>query len=371
MAEDPAPLADQRDGAPHPRMAPAVIGQDAAQAAFLTAVASGRMHSGWLISGPEGVGKATLAYRIAAFLLSGGAGGGGLFGPPATLDLPGSDPDLRRIRAGSHPRLFTLRRTINPDTDRLRKDIVVEDARDLRHFFAMSATDGGHRAVIVDTADDLNPASANAILKLLEEPPPRTTLLILAHQPARLLPTIRSRCRSLPLHPLAPADMAAALAAIGIAADQPDALAAIAGGSVGHAVRLLRQDGLPLYADIVRLFSGLPRLDRVGAIRLAESVAPRAAEERFALLVDLIDLFLARAARAGILGEPGQQGAPGEARLLARLAPHDQAARLWAQAAQALAARVRQGRAVNLDPAALILDMLLSIEATARKVAAA
>ena len=373
MSDDALPEPDRRDGVPHPRDTVALFGQDAAQAAFLTAFNSGRLHSGWLIAGPQGVGKATLAYRIAAFLLS-GPDAGGLSGAPQTLDLPDGQPDLRLIRAGAHPRLFVLRRSINPDArppPRLRQQIVVDDARALRRFFGLSAADGGRRVVIVDAADELNVSAANAILKLLEEPPALATLLLVAHQPSRLLPTIRSRCRSLQLHPLAAPDMARALDAAGVAVDAPDRVAALAGGSVGHAVRLIRGDGLAIYAQLVDLFSGLPRINRTTAIRLSDGAAGRDGDNRFALLTDLIGLFLMRAAHAGLWGPPPVQAAPGEAALLARLSPHDAAARDWAGLEQRLGARIRAGRAVNLDPAALILDTLLAIEQTAKSVAAA
>lgn len=366
---DDAPRsADQRDGAPHPRLAHGLVGQGAAERAFLTALNADKLHSGWLLTGPEGVGKATLAYRIAAFLLADPPGG--MFGPPTSLDLPANDPELRLIHAGSHPRLFVLRRALNPDTNRNRDQITVDDARELRRFFGLSAADGGRRVVIIDAADDLNPSAANAILKLLEEPPALATLLLIAHQPSRLLPTIRSRCRTLTLHPLTAPDLAQALTAIGITPEAPDALAALAGGSVGQAVRLLRQDGLALYAEIVRLMSALPRIDRPATLKLAEAAGARGADERFGLTIDLTQIFLARTARAGLIGEPTTQGASGEARLLARLAPDDHAAQGWAEAAQSVAQRARAGRAVNLDPASLILDMVLSIEQTAKTIAA-
>lgn len=372
MSDEDLPVPDRRDGAPHPRETRALFGQIAAEQTFLAAFNAGRLHSGWLIAGPEGVGKATLAYRIAAFLVA-GTTEAGLFGAPTTLDLPEADPDLHLIRVGSHPRLFVLRRTIDHDArpKRLRQQIVVDDARALRRFFGLSAADGGRRVVIVDAADELNISAANAILKLLEEPPAGATLLLVAHQPSRLLATIRSRCRTLALQPLGPDDLARAVQASGTEVATPERVTALAGGSVGHAVRLLRQDGLALYARIVDLFAGLPRIDRPAAIRLAEAAAARDGGERFRMTTDLVALFLMRAARAGLIGAPPVQGAPGEARLLARLAPHDAAARDWAALEQRLGARVRQGRAVNLDPAALILDMLLAIEQTAKTVAAA
>jgi DNA polymerase-3 subunit delta' len=159
------------------------------------------------------------------------------------------------------------------------------------------------------------------------------------------------------------------MTSIGLSTDAAEPLAELASGSVGNAVRLVADGGLELYADLVALLSGLPRMDRPRAIKLAESCAGRA-EGRLDLLLDLLDLLLARLARAGLQGPP-PEAAKGEAALLARLAPHDLAARAWAERQALASARARQGKAVNLDPAALVLDMLLQIEQTARTAAAA
>ena len=183
----------------------------------------------------------------------------------------------------------------------------------MKSFLHLSATDGGRRAVIVDPADEMNIAAANALLKMLEEPPKGVTFLLIGHQPSRLLPTIRSRCRELRLSTLAPDDLAAAMQSAGAETGNGTALAALAGGSVGEAIRLTNLDGLETYTAIVRLFSTLPRLDRPQALKLAESAAQRGAEEKLALLLDLMDLFLARLARAGASGTTGPEAAPGEA----------------------------------------------------------
>ncbi|MGZ9811573.1 DNA polymerase III subunit delta' [Pseudoroseicyclus sp. H15] len=368
---DPADLPDptQVEGAAHPREATALHGHAEAEAAVAGAIASGRLHSGWLITGAEGIGKATFAYRMAGTLLSGETPKAGLFGEDPALGLPADHPDARLIRAAAHPRLAVVKRGPNDKGDRLSAEIRAQDVRKLKSFFHLSSTDGGRRVVIVDAADDMNVTAANAVLKELEEPPARTTLLLISHQPARLLPTIRSRCRMLRLEPLGAEDLAAVLAEQGVTTDAPEALAVLAGGSAGRAVRLVADDGLQLYAEIVRLFEGIPGFDRAAAIAFAEKVGARGAEGRFELALGLIDLFLARAARAGLVGEPETQGAPGEARLLARLSPHDRAARGWADLGQHLSARVRAARAVNLDPPSLILDMLFRIEEAARAAA--
>ncbi len=381
MTDEPLAELDASPGAPHPRETAALYGQDAAEAAFLAAHAGGRLHHAWLLTGPRGVGKATLAWRIARFLLvePPPEGAAGLFGappPPASLDIPADDPVARRVAALSEPRLCLIRRGWDNERKpaRPRARITVDDVRRLQGFFGLSAADGGRRVVIVDAADEMNQNAANALLKLLEEPPERATLLLISHQPSGLLPTIRSRCRLLRLGPLGPADMARALAQAGVevAPEDAGALAALAGGSVGEAVRLAGLDGLKLYARLVNLFATLPRLDRGRALALADLAGARAAPEQTDLILHLFDLFLSRLARAPLIaGQPGSdisgtaEAAPGEAALLARLAPGPREARGWAELHQSLGARARHGRAVNLDPAALVLDMVLKVEATA------
>jgi DNA polymerase-3 subunit delta' len=234
----------------------------------------------------------------------------------------------------------------------------------------MSATDGGRRVVIVDSADEMNVTAANSLLKELEEPPENTYLLLISHQPARLLPTIRSRCRELRLAPLTPDDMARAMDQAGIELAEASALSVLSGGSVGEAILLHNMDGLALYSDLLKLFSDLPNMNRQAALMLAESCVGAKNINRYNLMLDLVDLFLTRTARAGIMGEPSHQAVPHEALLLSRLSPHDVAARAWAQLAQDLSGRSRHGKAVNLDPASLILDMFFKIEDTARKHAA-
>lgn len=361
------PEPDRVEGAAHPRETAALFGQDAAEAAFLDAFRQGRLAHGWLLTGPRGVGKATLAWRIARFLLATPEDDGGLFAPPPpeSLDVSPDHPVARRITALSEGRLFLLRRGPNDRETALSAEIRVDEVRKMKGFYQMSAADGGRRVVIVDAVDELNPAAANAMLKILEEPPPRVTMLLVSHQPFRLLPTIRSRCRELRLAQLAPADMARALAATGEAAADPAALAELSGGSVGEALRLLRLDGLGLYGQVTGLMATLPRLDRPRALALAEKGAGRGGEAAFDAILRLIDLFLTRLARTGATGTPPPEAAPGEAALLARLSPDASSARTWAELAQTLSLRARRGKAVNLDPAALLMDMVLKIDETA------
>ncbi|WP_299603839.1 DNA polymerase III subunit delta' [uncultured Tateyamaria sp.] len=357
-------------GAPHPRETQTLIGQDAAQQTFLDAFNTGRLHHAWLLTGPRGVGKATLAWRIARFLLATpDPDPDDMFGAPvpATLDVSPDHPVAHRIAAGADPGLKSVHRTENEKTKRLRDQITIDDIRALGSFFQLSSTDGGRRVVIIDAADDMNVNAANALLKMLEEPPARTTLLLICHQPSRLLPTIRSRCRTLRLGTLSSTQMEQAMAQAGIdpGADAA-ALAELSAGSVGDALRLSLLDGLKLYREVIHLLGTLPNLDRARALALAEAAAGRGAEEKLDLLYTLIDVALGRLARTGALGQPPQvEAAPDEAAILTRLAPNAAQARAWADTAQQALARARHGRAVNLDPAALVLDTLFKLTDTA------
>lgn len=362
-----APEPDRVPGAPHPRMAPGVIGQDAALADFAAANRAGRLHHAWLISGPRGIGKATLAWTLAKWLLAGA--------PEDGLILPPDDPTVRRIRALSDPRLHLVRRPVDPKTGRLGAQITVEEIRKLLAFFHLSAAEGGHRVAIIDAADEMNPSAANALLKALEEPPKGAVLFLIAHQPARLLPTIRSRCRALRLVPLADDLMPAALSEItqraaldegnapALTPEEASQLAALSDGAMGEALRLAGQDGLARYHALIALMATTPRMDRIAAADWANAAAGRVTAEGdpFDLAMMLLDRFLIRLTRSGLGAPPAREAAPGEAALMARLCADAQAARIWAGAQAELSARARQGRAVNLDPAALVMDMLISL----------
>lgn len=373
MTVEVLPEPDRVEGAPHPRHTVELFGQSAAEAEFLDAFNSDRMHHAWLIAGPQGVGKATLAWRIARFLLAQPGDGGPMFADqararPDSLQIDANHPVSRRVEALSEPRLFLCRRPWDEKGKKLRQNITVDETRKLKGFFNLSATDGGYRVAIVDAADEMNVSAANALLKILEEPPEKTVLLLVSHQPSRLLPTIRSRCRTLSCKTLGATDMAAALSNAGFdAGDQGQALAILSGGSVGEAVRLLSGDGLALYSQLVSLAAAAPQLDRSAAIRLADSCTGKAAEARYTATLRLIFLLLSRLARFGAMQPPVvDEAATGEARMLARLAPDANAARRWANLAQDLSARSGHARAVNLDPSTVILDMLLKLNETAQ-----
>jgi DNA polymerase-3 subunit delta' len=362
---------DRVPGAPHPRETANLIGQEAAEAAFLDGFNTGRMHHAWMLTGPRGVGKATLAWSIARFLLATpDAGGDDMFGgppPPTSLHIDPEHPVARRIAAGADPGLVSVTRTPNEKTGRLRDQIGVDDIRKLSGFFQLSATDGGRRVVIIDAADDMNTQAANALLKMLEEPPERATLLLITHQPSRLLPTIRSRCRTLRLGTLDGVQMQNAMVQAEVDVDANSAaLAELSGGSVGEAMRLSLLGGLQIYTEIIGILGTLPQMDRARTLRLAETAAQRGAEEKLDLLFTLLEIALARLARTGATGKPpAVEAAPNEAAVMSRLAKTPHQGRAWADVGHAAMARARHGRAVNLDPAALVLDTIFKIQGAA------
>lgn len=371
MTDDALPQSDQLEGAPHPRETAQLYGHETPQADFLDAFNGDRLHHAWLISGPRGVGKATLAYRLARFLLATPPDDGGMFAAPAptTLDIDPNHPVNNRILAGSEPGIFTLNRPYDADKKKFKAQITVDEVRKLKGFFGMSATDGGRRIVIVDTADDMNINAANALLKLLEEPPKEAYLLLLSHQPSRLLPTIRSRCRELRCGALSPDHIAAALSASGAENIDAHALTQLAGGSVGEALALQNLDGLKLYQGLINIAATFPNFDRPMGVALGEKMAARGNDAQFNLMCRLLDTLLNRLSRAG-LGLIEHEAIPGELQTLEKLAPNPEASRQWAEIAHHTADRLRHGRAVNLDPAALVLDMILNMNDVARRTAA-
>ncbi len=351
---------DAVSGAPHPRHTRLLLGQEVAEQAFLDAARSDRLHHAWLLVGPRGVGKATLAWRIARWLLAEHASA-------RSLDADPEEPVARRLAALSEPALFLLRRTHDDRTDRLKTVITVDEVRRLGSFFSLSRPDGGRRVVILDAADEMNLSAANALLKVLEEPPRDTVMLLVCHRPRALLPTIRSRCRVLRCAPLAADQVARALTAAGIdAGEDAGAIAELAAGSVGEAARLAQMDGAEIYKAVTEVLSSMPLLDRSSAFALAEKTSGRANEARLDATVGMFEAALSRMARRGA-GVPMSEAVSGEASLAARLAPTPHAARAWADLQTELSARARHARAVNLDPASLILDMVLKANDTATR----
>src|ERR1700742_1546875 len=248
---------------PHPRETNDLFGHHEAETALLGAYRSGRIPHAWLIGGAQGIGKATLAYRMARFVLSHGNPGSDDVSRAETLQVDPSDPVARHVAAGAHGGLLTLERTLN-DKGVMRTVITVDETRETISFFGSTAAVEGWRVCIVDTVDELNANAANALLKVLEEPPRQSLFLLVSHAPARVLPTIQSRCRKLPLRPLASGDVIhAAAEAAQLPVDDPALAeaAAAAEGSVARMLTLLGGDALKLHQRTAALLDALPRVD--------------------------------------------------------------------------------------------------------------
>jgi DNA polymerase-3 subunit delta' len=357
-------------GWPPPWRSDRLLGHEAAEKTMLAAHASGRLHHAWLMAGPRGIGKATLAWRFARFLLC-GQQQGGLFGGGAAegLDVAADAPGRSLVDARSHPDLFHLRRTLNPDTGRMRAEIAVDDVRELGAFMHMTPAMGQWRVAIVDSADEMNRNSANAVLKVLEEPPPNAVLLIVAHAPGRLLPTIRSRCRRLALQPLADDIVVRLLGdhAPEVKEQERLALARLAEGSIGRALELAGAGSLELYSEMVSVLATLPELDMARLHGFAERFARRGEEANAAWrsLNYLFDGWLKGLARQSALGGEAAPVVPAERGLQARLlaaASLDRWIVAWEKAAELLSGADR----VNLDRKQTVLGSFLVLQSAMR-----
>jgi len=248
---------------PHPRETIALYGHPAAEAALLTAYKCRQIPHAWLIGGGQGIGKATLAYRMARFVLTHPDPASADVQQAATLQVDAPHPVARQIAAGSHGGLLTLERSAN-DKGVMRSVITVDESRETISFFGSTAAVAGWRVCIVDTVDELNANASNALLKVLEEPPSRSLFLLVSNMPSRVLATIQSRCRKLSLRPLAVEDVIAAAAeAMHIEASDPQLreAAEVADGSVAHALTLMGGEALGLQQRTSALLDMLPRLD--------------------------------------------------------------------------------------------------------------
>jgi len=266
---------DDTDDSPHPRATTVLFGHAPAETAFLSAYRSGRVPHAFLISGPIGIGKATLAYRIARFVLAHPDPSSRDVARATSLAVDADHPVARRIAAQAQPDLLVIERTLN-DRGVLHKQIQVDDIRKTVTFFGSTAGEGGWRIAIVDAVDELNNSGANALLKVLEEPPERALLLLVSHSAARVPATLRSRCRILNLRPLGETDIVAALtAATGSDAGDPDiaAAAAAADGSVARAYSFLDEGALELRQQALELLDNLPALDGSALHALGEALA--------------------------------------------------------------------------------------------------
>jgi len=359
------PEADKLEGVPHPRATLKLFGHEAAEQALAEGFASGRMHHGWLISGAEGIGKATLAYRFARHVL---AKSGEHDPAHRSLDVPPESIAARQVLALSHPGLLVLRRPWDHKTKRHLQIISVDEVRRVKTFLSHAGEAGSWRVVIVDTADLLNVNAANALLKSLEEPPLRTFFLLLTASPGRLLPTIRSRCRILDLQPLSETDLRrAVLQALSPEEHEPPGpddwtrLIALSEGSVRRALSLWLGDGLKLDERLRQIMAKLPAMDWQAVHALADETASQAAAERFEMMFDLLLKSIARMVRA----RADLPSTSEDAQLARRLIPEARLA-TWAELWETIAREKSEAQALNLDRKSLILQTFGRIGAASR-----
>ncbi|GAK32836.1 DNA polymerase III subunit delta' [Iodidimonas nitroreducens] len=399
------PAAGQKSAEPgpdahDPRHSTKLYGHERAERIILDAIASHKMHHAWLITGPRGVGKATLAYRMARFILKSNEQTSrddppSLFGPalknhdlkdhgpndnvqspelaPLTsLDLPADDPVFQRIAQGSHGNLLVIERGWDDRRKVMRGDILVDDVRKMQAFFNRTAAQKGWRVCIIDAADELNRNAANAILKILEEPPADCLLLLISHAPGRLLPTIRSRCRNLALAPVLQQKVidALALSHPDLAANEARALAILSDGAPGRAMSLAEGDGLSLYADLLALIRTMPGIDLVKAHQFSGRFSLKSAEPAYQLMISLLLWWVETSVRWAAMGnaEAFSDGSRDVIEGEGALRQHFVASLAldrWVELWEKMTGLISRTDAVYLDRKQVLLSLLLMLDEAA------
>jgi DNA polymerase-3 subunit delta' len=356
MSDDKSEDPDPRQTRLHPRLNPRLIGHGEAESALIAGWASGKLHHAWLIGGARGIGKATLAYRFARFLFARPVP------PPAGAGLPGDlavgedQQAFRHMAARSLPDLLVIEPSYDLKKKVVRAEIGVDEARKTTEFFARTAVGGGWRVAIVDAADDLNPNSANALLKIIEEPPQRTVFLIVAHSPGRLLATIRSRCRRLDLLPLTTGEVEAVLSGLPdgkkkAAAKAIDTAIALSSGSPGRALELAGSAAAKAFSGFEAAMAAARHHDTEQLDAIAASLGGRASLGDYHLFASLMSDWVARRGVA--------EAKAGRPRL----------ARCWAEAHAGIGHSLRETNTLNLDRRETLVrafSTLAAIDASAR-----
>ncbi|WP_306144043.1 DNA polymerase III subunit delta' [Roseibium sp. MMSF_3412] len=342
------PEVDALPGYPLPNEQTRLVGHRATERSLLDAYRSERLHHAWILGGAKGIGKATLAFRFAKFIVA----NPDRFGPEVAaandLSVAEDHPVLRQVAAGGHPNILHLRRPWDEKSKRFKSDLPVDEVRRTVSFFGTTASAKAWRICIVDAADDMNASSANALLKILEEPPERCLFLVLSHAPGRLLPTIRSRCRRLGMDALAPDEIAEGLRVLGVDALPASAdlneLAITADGSLRSAISLLSGDGLAIAKGLRRLADEAAQLDLSAVHALADLVAARGQTDNWLNFQHVLERLCHERMRRDV--QAGVQSAYRHVEL-------------WEKANTA----IRDADALNLDRKQVVLDFFFALRA--------
>lgn len=308
-----------------PRDNPDLLGHEDAEKALLDAFNAERLPHAIILAGPSGIGKSTLAYRLARFLLAQGeTQEAGLFGEPEkpdTLYIAPDHPVFRRVASGGHADLLVVAREFDEKKGRMQNDIAVETVRRITPFLRKTAAEGGWRAVIVEDAEYLNANSQNALLKILEEPPKKTVLLLVTAQPGAFLPTIRSRCRTVNLDKLPETTIGRLLEKFvpGLALGDKTSLSRLAEGSFGRALEFQASDGLALYKSLLDRLATLPDLDLAAVHEQAEKLGKFGAEASYQTAAGILTRWCGRLARLEARGQDIADVLPGDAEIFRRL----------------------------------------------------
>lgn len=344
-------IADKIDGIPHPAENFELIGHEGTLAQILQQYASGRMHHGLLLTGPRGIGKATFALRIASHI----------FRYPDASKSPvkltsNEDAIDAKIAARSHPNLLHLARPWDHDTKKFKTKLTVDTIRLTTAFFGTSRAESGWRVAIVDAADDMNPQASNALLKILEEPPEQTLFFVLSHSPAKVLPTIRSRCQQVFMKPLEDAQVISVLNRFseldGMNEADKNLLAKLSKGSVRTGILLARENGLEIYKTFMNACAALDKPDWAQIQTMAEKVTARGKEDGFRLLLEFANEYMESRAT----GRAGQKNIANDISTLAR----------WAQVWEKTQNSIRLADGYNLDKKQVIINLFQDMGEAAR-----
>ncbi|MGL1920207.1 MAG: DNA polymerase III subunit delta' [Hyphomicrobiales bacterium] len=361
---------DKLENFPHPRENVKLLGLEATEQLLFDGFMSGKMHHAWIISGQKGIGKATLAYKFAQFILQYKTIENVLTAGLTGLSYNFNAISAQQVRARSHPSLFVLKRAYNDKTKKFGQNINIENVRKAEQFLNKTVEKDGWRVIIIDSADDLNQNSANALLKSIEEPPKNTIFLIVSSLPAKLLPTIRSRCRMLKLPDLSNENIAGLLQShdVELNPEERDIILFLGQGSFARCLEVIDVDGLEIYKKIVALLYQIPSISRDDIHKLGGELALKAVESKFIFFTEQYLDILTRLIKFVSLGNDADKhfALPNvEIKLFNHLSAHftlDALFSIW----EASERKFRINAAFNMDKKQSIITEFLTLEKAAR-----